>query len=130
MSATPLIGRNAYITMAGTVIGFAQGVTANISMDIIKEYAIGSNLPQILAGGLLTFKITCAKMLIDTSMATQVLGQTPVSFVIGPAGSTTGKPKITLSGVVLNGWNYKSDQKGVVLEDVAGEGTGITLGVF
>lgn len=102
MSATPLIGRNAYITMAGSVIGFAQGITANISMDLIKEYAIGSNTPQILAGGLISFKITCAKMLIDTSMATQVLGQTAVTFVIGSAGSTTGKPKITLKNGVLD----------------------------
>jgi len=99
-------------------------------MDLIKEYSLGGAKPQILQGGLMSFKVTAKKMLLDTTYASLVYAQSPIDFIIGPAGTATGKTKITLKSVILKTWNYKNDQKGVVLEDVAGEGTDITFGTF
>ena len=126
----PYIGRNAVIQMGGTTIGYAQNVTASVSQDIIKEYALGSQAPAIVAAGLQTYKVSCSKMYLDNTYLTQVSGGTAVSFVLAPAGTSTGSPKITLQNVVLGTWNLKWDQKGVVIEDFNGEGQGIATGSF
>ena len=116
--------------MAGNTIGYAQNVTASLSQDIIKEYCLGSPSPAILAAGLQTYKVSCSKMYIDNTYITQVSGGTAVSFILAPAGTATGSPKITLLNVVLGTWNLKWDQKGVVIEDFNGEGQGIATGNF
>jgi hypothetical protein len=126
----PYIGRNAVIQMAGNTIGYAQNVTASLSQDIIKEYCLGSPSPAILAAGLQTYKVSCSKMYMDNTYITQVSGGTAVSFILAPAGTSTGSPKITLLNVVLSTWNLKWDQKGVVIEDFNGEGQGIATGNF
>jgi hypothetical protein len=116
--------------MGATTIGFATGFTCNIGVDLIKEFALGSDKAQVLSGGNKSFKVSCDKMYIDNTYASQVLGGTPVDFVIGPAGSSTGKPKITIKNVVLTVWDFKADQKGIVSEKVSGEGNDFVVGTF
>jgi sporulation protein YlmC with PRC-barrel domain len=129
MSATPLIGRFAVVTMGGTVIGLAQNIAADINADLIKEFALGSDKPLIIASGNKHFKIKVDKMYIDGTYATQLLNGTAADFVITPQGTTfTGKPKYTLKNVVLITYNYKNDQKGIILESVSGEGTDWQVG--
>jgi hypothetical protein len=111
-------------------IGYAQNVTSSLTQDIIKEYTLGSQSPAILAPGLQTYKVSCGKLLIDTSYLAMVSGGTAMNFILAPAGTATGSPKITLLNVVLGTWNMKWDQKGVVIEDFNGEGQGITTGTF
>lgn len=122
MSATPIIGRNAVIKMGATPIGFATGITCSISADILKQYVFQNDKPSILAAGNKSFKVGCDKLYIDNTYASQVLGGTAVDFEIGPAGTTTGKPKITIKNVVLNLWDFKADQNGIIAEKVTGEG--------
>ena len=128
--STPLIGRNAVIQMGATTIGFATGFTSNISVDLIKEYAMGSDKASVLSAGNKSFKVSCDKMYIDNTYASQVLGGVAVDFVIAPAGTTIGKPKITIKNVVLTVWDWKADQKGIVSEKVSGEGNDFVVGTF
>jgi hypothetical protein len=130
MSATPIIGRNAVVTMGGTAIGYATGVTSNLSADLIKEYAMGSDKAAVLSSGNKSFKISCDKLYVDNTYLSQVLGGTAVDFIIAPAGTTTGKPKITIKNVVLNVWDFKAEQKGVVSEKVSGEGNDLQVGTY
>lgn len=130
-NTVPVIGRLAVITLGGVTIGMATGVTSNINSDLIKDYVIGSQLPAILAQGNQSFKVSCSKLLIDGTYGNQVLGGTKVTIIIYPAGSTSaGNIKITITNVVFNTWNMKYDQKGVVGEDIAGEGDSMTIGTI
>lgn len=119
----PIVGRLAVIEMGTTTIGFAQGFTTDINADLIKEFALNSDKAAILASGNKHFKIACDMMYIDNTYASAVLAGTPVDFILAPAGTTnTGYPKITVKNVVLNAFNFKVDQKGIVTGKVTGEG--------
>jgi hypothetical protein len=127
---TPLIGRNAIIQMGGTAIGLAMGITTDINVDLIKEFALGSDKPAILASGNKSFKIGADMMYIDNTYASQVLAGTAVDFVIGPSGGTAGTVKITVKNVILNAFSFKADQKGIITGKITGEGTDWQSGTF
>ena len=130
---TPIVGRTAVIQYsAGTAvtIGYATGVTADIAVDLIKEFALGSDKASILAAGNKSFKVAVDKMYIDNTYATLVYAGAPVDFIFAPAGTATGYPKVTIKNVVLIAHNLKVDQKGVVAEKVSGEGNDYVIASF
>lgn len=130
MAATPIIGRNAVILMGVTAIGYATGVSSSINIDLIKEFGLGSDKAKVLSAGNKHFKLSCDKMYIDNTYATAVLAGTAVDFIIAPAGTATGKPKITIKNVVLTVWDWKADQKGIVTEKVSGEGNDFIISTY
>jgi hypothetical protein len=126
--STPLIGRNAVVMKNTTEIGYCTGVRVGIDVDLVKEFKMGSDKPAILESGNKSFTVSIDKMFIDSTYATDVLNGTKVTIEVRPAGTGTGKPKITLSNVVLTGWEMTADQDGVIMESVEGEGDNITFG--
>jgi hypothetical protein len=126
----PLVGRLAVIEIGGTPIGFATGITSDITADLIKEFKMGSNKAAILAQGNQSFKVGCDMMYIDNTYASMVYAGTPVTLIIAPAGTTTGNPKITIPNVVFSAFNFKADQKGIITGKVTGEGTDWQAGTF
>lgn len=125
----PILGRLAVITIAGTVVGSAKNVSANVTTNIIKEYAGSSVTPAILESGDQSFKISFGKLHIDGTYLSQVLAGTKLEVIVYPKSTTLpGSPKFTFSNVVLNNWAMKSDHGGVSGEDVSGEGDGCTAG--
>jgi len=126
--STPIVGRNAVVLKGATEIGFCTGVKVGIDVDLIKEYKMGSDKPALLDSGNKSFTVSIDKMFIDSTYATDVLNGTKVTIEVRPAGTGTGKPKITLSNVVLTSWEMTAEQDGVVMESVEGEGDGITFG--
>ena len=125
--STPLLGRNAVVLKGTTEIGYATGIRATIDVDLIKAFKLGSDKPAILESGNKSFTVRIDKMYIDSTYATNVLNGTKVTIDVLPAGSGAGKPKITLTNVVLTGWDLTIDQDGVIMESVEGEADGITL---
>jgi hypothetical protein len=89
---------------------------------------MGSDKPAILKDGNKSFRVRVEKMFIDSTYATNVLNGTSVTIEVRPAGTGTGKPKITLSNVIFTRWEMTADQDGVIMESVEGEGDGLTLG--
>jgi len=126
--STPIVGRNAVVLKGATEIGFCTGVKVGIDVDLIKEYKMGSDKPALLDSGNKSFTVSIDKMFIDSTYATDVLNGTKVTIEVRPAGTGTGKPKITLSNVVMTSWEMTAEQDGVVMESVEGEGDGITFG--
>ncbi len=126
--SSPLIGRNAVVLKGTTEIGYCTGVTTSIDSDLIKEYAMGDDKPVVLAAGNKTFSIDIEKMYIDNAYAQDVLNGSTVTIEIRPQGTGSGKPKITLSDVVLNSWELSIEQDGVIMESVSGEGKSIAFG--
>jgi hypothetical protein len=130
MTGTPLIGRNAVIEMGGVAIGYATGFSADITVDKIEEFQLGSPNQAILAAGNQHFKISCDRLWIDATYVTQILAGTAVAFILAPAGTVTGNPKITISNVILLTQNMTVTQKGVVGEKITGEGNSYVTGTF
>ena len=127
----PLLGRNAVILKGATEIGYCSSVTVSIDVDLVKEYAIGGanpDKPAFLASGNKSFKVSIDKMYVDGAHATDVLNGTALTIEVRPEGTGTGKPKITVSNVILNSWELSIEQDGVIMESVEGEGAGIAWG--
>jgi hypothetical protein len=132
-STVPVIGRNAvieYSSGSAVVIGYAQGCTVDMTQELIKEFALGSNKATILKGGNQTYKIGVDRLYIDETYANLVLNGTPVDFIFTPTGTTAGYIKITVKNVILTAHNTKIDQKGVVAEKVSGEGNNYIVSNF
>jgi hypothetical protein len=128
--STPDIGRIAEVKLAGVVVGYCKGVTLSIAGAIIKDYALNSDLPSAVKAGNKSFTVDIAVMFIDETYAEAILANAPVEIIIGPQGSTTGKPKFTVTGVVLSKWDLQVKQDAIVLSNVSGEGAGLTIGAY
>ena len=124
----PLLGKDAEIEVAGSAVGYAQGIRVGASADLIKEYKIGSQTPEVLEYGNRSFPITIDAMYIDNTYANDVLNGTKVNIVVYPEGNSSGKPKVTLGDCVITGWEQTVSQDGVILESVAAEGKTMTWG--
>ena len=127
----PLLGRSAVILKGATEIGYCESVTVGIDVDLLKEYYIGgtsADKPAFLASGNKSFKVSIDKAYVDNAYADDVLNGTAVTIEVRPEGTGTGKPKITLTGVVFNSWELSIAQDGVIMESVEGEGTSIAWG--
>ena len=131
--STPLVGRNGVIqASAGSAvtIGFVQGFTDELSVDLIKEFQLTSDKAAILAAGNKHFKFSIDKMYIDKTYQQYVYGGTTVDIIIGPAGTSTGKEKYTYKSCIFTAWSMKVDQKGIVSEKFAGEASDIVITTF
>ena len=126
--SSPLLGRSAVLKIDTAEVGYAQGIRVGVSADLIKEYKIGSDKPEVLEDGNKSFTVSIDKMYIDKTYAEDVLNGTSVSVVIRPAGTGAGLEEITISNVILNAWEMTITQDGVILESVSGEGKDITFG--
>ena len=100
--SSPIVGKDAVIQIDGEDVGYAKGVRVSIGVDLIKDYAIGSDTPVVLEAGNKSFSVSIDKMYIDSTYAQDVLNGTKVSIVVRPAGTGSGLPEITISNVVLN----------------------------
>ena len=126
MSA-PSLGSDAVVRKGSTEIGYATGVTSGINIDLIKEYIIGQANPGVLRSGPQTYPLRVDKMMLDTEYAGNVLNGDSVSFEFSPAGTATGKAKVTITGVTLTSWEMTIRAEGVVMESLSGEGKVLTL---
>ncbi|RLC74260.1 MAG: hypothetical protein DRI61_16990 [Chloroflexi bacterium] len=125
--SSPIVGYNAVVKKDTTEIGYAKGVTVGIDVDLIKEYALGSNTPSVLEAGNRSFPVSIEKMYVDNTYAQDVCNGTTVDIVVQPAGQGSGKPEITIGDVVFTSWELSVTQDGVVMESLEGEGKSITL---
>lgn len=124
----PLLGHSAVVLIDSTEVGYCEGVTVGIDVDLIKEYTLGSDKPSVLEDGNKSFTVSIDKMYIDSTYATDVLNGTAVTIEVRPEGTGAGKPKITISNVILNSWELSITQDGVIMESVSGEGKDLTFG--
>jgi hypothetical protein len=59
-----------------------------------------------------------------------VLAGQPLTFELGPQGSSTGKPKETYSNVYFNKRDLTVKQDAITGEKLEGEATTLTLGTY
>jgi len=130
VNTLPIIGRMAVIQINAVTVGYAQNFTLDLSAEKIKEYALLSAQPAVFSSGNQTLKFTLGRLYIDPTYQNLFLAATPVTILMGPAGSSTGSTKITLTGCILDTSSMKVDQKGVVGENLAGEALSMAVGTW
>lgn len=108
-------------------IGYAQGLTLGVDVDLVKEYKIGSDKPEVLSAGNKSFTVSIDMMYIDESYASKVKAGTEVYLVVRPAGTGAGKEEFIINNVVFNSWEETISQDGVIMESVSGEGKSVTI---
>ena len=121
-----VIGRNADIYINGTLAGAAKGVTIGISVELIKDYVIGSQDPNVLEPGNRSYPVSIDTLYVDKTHASLVHLGTKITINVLPTGSPPGEEYI-YNDVVLTNWENSIPQDGVILETVSGEGKTITL---
>lgn len=124
--STPILGRIATVLYNSTEIGYAKGINLEVSADLVKDYKLGSDQPQILEAGNKSYKATVDKMYIDNTHRAQVIAGTKVTLNIRPKGTGAGLPNIALANFVFTASRMTATQDGIWLENLTGEGTGIT----
>lgn len=123
VNTTPVIGRNGWLKIGSTIVGYFKGFTVGIKRGSIKEYQYQSADPCLLEAGNASYPFTCDLIWISSTYAAMVLAGTKITIEIAPENSTpTGQSKITLTNAILNDWTLTSTQNGSVLEKVSGEG--------
>ena len=120
--STPMVGRSGVVKKDGVAIAYCKGITTTVKAEIIKDYSMDSNAPVLVEGGPQTYQISIERMYIDNTYLSLILAGTKVDIEVGPAGSVSTKPKITLSDVVFSSWKISQKMTGAVLEDLEGEG--------
>ena len=131
-NTTPVLGRNASITLDGASIGYLKGISFDIDAEVIKDYKFTSDLPAVLESGNKTIKFSFQKLYIDSVYAADVLAGTKVvSLLIGPANSTPiGQPKYTLGNAIIFHSGFRAEQGGIVIEDGSGEAATLTINTY
>ena len=124
--STPILGKDADIEIAGSPVGYAQNIRVGGSADLIKEYKIGAQTPEVLEYGNRSFPISMDAMYLNKTYADDVLNGTKVDIVVYPEGKTVGKPMVTLGSSVITSWEMTIVQDGVILEGVRAEGKTMT----
>lgn len=125
-----MVGRSGVVKKEGVAIGFCKGITTTVNAEIIKDYSMDSNAPVIVEGGPQTYKVSIERMYIDNAYLSLILAGTKVDIEVGPAGSVSTKPKITLNDVVFSSWKISQKMTGAVLEDLEGEGISAVAGTY
>lgn len=131
-NTTPVLGRNASLTIGGAEVGYLKGVTLDLEAVVIKDYKFTQDDPAVLESGNKSYKFTFDKMYIDSTFQGDLFNATKVSqIIIGPASSTpTGQPKYTLGNCIITKSSIKMDQGGIVLEHGEGEALTLAIGLY
>ncbi len=124
--AGPFVGKDGKVLFGAVEVGYMKECTIDVDADALKDYAWGSQKPQILKQGNLSFKWKCSKMFIDSTHANEILAGAAVTIHVRPEGSGAGKEDYQLDSAQLLHWGYSHPQNGVILEDVSGEAMGLT----
>ena len=128
--STPMVGRSGVVKKEGVAIGYCKGITTTVSAEINSDYSMDSTAPVFVEGGNQSYKVSIERMYIDNTYLSLILAGTKVDIEVDPAGSTAGKPKITIADVVFSSWKLSQKLTGAVLEDLEGEGLTVTAGTL
>jgi hypothetical protein len=132
--STPILSRLAVVQIGGTAIGFLTDFTSDFKAELIKEYVCQTAAtPAVLDSGNQSYTFKASMLFVPSTyaaMLNDVLNSSSLTIVYGPAGISSGNPKITYSNVSLTAFSVKNGQKGTIANDISGEAQSVTVGTF
>jgi hypothetical protein len=113
--------RDAVIYIGGADAGWGKDCTVKVSNTVIRDYKIGSTLQSTLEYGPDAIEFTMKKGYVDGTFLGYISGHTKLSVELRPQGTGAGKPKTTISNLVLKSFNRTLTRNAIILEDITGE---------
>lgn len=116
-------------------IGYAQNVSVRVNGNVVNIHELGERLPQELKAGKIEIDGTIGQFYIDRDMFGGFLGLTGINerlsdftLYLDPNGSTSGQPRITLSGVKFSGGQLQVSIDTILLNNVDFKATAVSIG--
>ena len=130
--STPIVGRSGKVLKDDVPIGYARGVTTNLSAEVVKDYSVDDVAPAVLESGNQTYTVSIEKLFVDSEFAQLLLDGTKFDIEVGPKGTTPpGGVKITLNDVVMTSWKIETPKMtGAVIENIEAEAASVTIGTY
>lgn len=108
-----------------------RNATFSITNDTVEEFVCNGQITPALLSATGHCEIKAEQLFTDNAILTAA--QTPgtvVTIIIGPNGTTTGKPKYTFTGSIITKLDLKWDQKSAVSNSFAAKGILSAVGAF
>jgi len=116
-------------------IGYAQDVSVRINGNVVAVHELGERLPQELKGGRIEISGEIGQFYIDRDMFGGFLSLSGINerlsdftLYLDPNGSTSGQPRITLSGVKFSGGTLQASIDTITLNRVEYMATAVSIG--
>jgi hypothetical protein len=126
------VGMNGVVQVNTVAVANLKNATFSIKNDNVEEFVCNGQItPALLAATNQHCEIKAEQLWTDDALLT--LAQTPstaVTIIIGPAGTTSGKPKYTFTNVVITQLDLKWDQKSAVSNNFSAKGILSAVGTF
>ena len=126
------VGMNGVVQVTGTAVANLRNASFGITNDTVEEFVCNGQItPALLAATGQHCEIKAEQLFTDNAILTAA--QTPgtaVTIIIGPNGTTTGKPKYTFTGCIITKLDLKWDQKSAVSNSFAAKGILSAVGSF
>ena len=126
------VGMNGVVQVTGTAVANLKNASFSITNDTVEEFVCNGQItPALLAATGQHCEIKAEQLFTDNTMITAA--QTPgtaVTIIIGPNGTTSGKPKYTFTGCILTKLDLKWDQKSAVSNSFSAKGILSSISTF
>jgi hypothetical protein len=131
MSTLLGVGMNGVVQLASTAIANLKNASLSLKNDVIEELVCNGSLsPALIAAVGQHIEVKAEQLWTDTVVFTAAIaGATPVTIVLAPNGTGSGKPKLTVSQAIISQCDLKWDQKSAVSDSFSAKGI-LTLGTF
>jgi hypothetical protein len=134
MSLGPIVGINGVVQIGSTAIANLKNASFSVKNDTVEEFVTGGttpNQPALLAATNQHYEIKAEQLWTDNTAITDVLASgTPLTIVVAPKGTTTGNPKYTFTGCIINQLDLKWDSKSAVSDSFTAKAATMATGSF
>ena len=127
------VGMNGVVQVGGVAIANLRNASFSIKNDSVEEFVCnGQNTPALLANTNQHCEIKAEQLWTDNAMINAVgpSAGTAVTIILGPQGTSTGKPKYTFNSCIITQLDLKWDQKSAVSNSFSAKGILGTVGSF
>ena len=133
MSSFLSVGMNGVVQVSGVAIANLRNASLSIKNDNVEEFVCnGQNTPALLANTNQHVEVKAEQLWTDNAMMNAVGPDagTSVTIILGPQGTTSGKPKYTINTAIITQLDLKWDQKSAVSDSFSAKGILGAIGVF
>jgi hypothetical protein len=127
------VGMNGVVQVGGVAIANLRNASLSIKNDNVEEFVCnGQNTPALLANTNQHVEVKAEQLWTDNAMINAVgpSAGTSVTIILGPQGTTAGKPKYTVNSAIITQLDLKWDQKSAVSDSFTAKGILGATGVF
>ena len=127
------VGINGVVQVNSVAVANLKNASFSLKEDTVEEYACGGtnpSLPVLLAATLQHCEIKAEQLWTDNNILTIASAGTSTTIILGPQGTTTGKPKYSFTNCVITQLDLKWENKSAVSNTFTAKGILTGIGTF